>query len=132
MNESRGVHMITVPTNVFPNYAYLSAENAFLKQACEYRDAVITEQQGKLEATQLDAARWRAFKRIIDSQKGEMNSEQLEKTVDSSQYFGRVYEQSSNPTGDRSDRGFRHDPHGQPVEPQSVNDPSFAHRPTRG
>lgn len=78
-----------IHTNITPNINYLSAENAFLKQDIEYKNAVLCEQQTKIDALQSangalqqDAARWRRFKAIIDSQKGDMNSAQLQNIVD--------------------------------------------------
>jgi hypothetical protein len=83
------MNYIPVHTNIVPNYNYLSAENAYLRQNIEYKDAVLCEQQVKMEILtranqqlQLDAQRWQKFKRIIDAQKGELNAEQLQNIVD--------------------------------------------------
>lgn len=92
MNPSQSVHIINVPTSIYPNYNYVATENAFLKQNIEYKDAVICEQQQKIDSLtqanqelQLDAQRWQKFKRMFDAQKGPMNSEQLQHIVDNGQ-----------------------------------------------
>ena len=92
-----------IHTNIAPSYNYLSAENAYLKQNIEYKDAVLTEQQVTIkkfqdDVSQLsqanmqlksendkaasDAARWRVMKKIILSQGGERNLYEVQKTVD--------------------------------------------------
>lgn len=78
-----------IHTNVLPSYNFMQAENSFLKHAIEWRDAVLQEQQAKIEALQRanselqhDALRWNRFKHIIDAQKGELNGKQLENIVD--------------------------------------------------
>jgi hypothetical protein len=97
------MNYIPIHTNIAPNYNYLSAENAYLKQNIEYKDAVICEQQvtiGKMRADteQLskanqafkqerdyavsDAARWRVMKKIILTQGGERQLYEVQKTID--------------------------------------------------
>ena len=92
-----------IHTNVAPNYNYLSAENSFLRQNIEYKDAVLCEQQGtisKLRAdveqlsqanmtlkdqrdrVEHDAARWRVMKSIIRSQGTDKALYVVQKTVD--------------------------------------------------
>lgn len=78
-----------VHTNILPSWNYLSAENAFLKQDIEYKNAVLVEQQGKIDALQRanselqhDALRWSKFKHIIDAQRGELTAVQLQNIVD--------------------------------------------------
>lgn len=78
-----------IHTSIAPNYNFMQAENAYLKQAVEWRDAVLQEQQMKIDALQRanaelqhDAMRWHKFKHIIDAQKGEMSSKQLQNIVD--------------------------------------------------
>jgi len=96
------MNYIPIHTNIAPNYNYLSAENAFLKQDIEYKNAVLCEQKvtiSKLQADaeQLsrasmqfkherdqavaDAARWRVMKRIIDTQGGKQQLQEVEKIV---------------------------------------------------
>jgi len=78
-----------VHTNIAPNYNFVQAENAYLRQSVEYRDAVIVDQQRQIAGLQeensrlqFDAARWNKFKQIIDSQKGDLTSSQLQNIVD--------------------------------------------------
>lgn len=78
-----------IHTNVMPSYNFMQAENAYLKQAIEWRDAVMQEQQGKIESLQRanaelqhDAMRWNKFKHIIDAQKGDLSAKQLQNIVD--------------------------------------------------
>jgi len=96
------MNYIPIHTNIAPNYNYLSAENAYLKQSIEYKDAVICEQQGTInklhaDAQQLsqanmqfkqerdkattDAARWHVMKKIILSQGGGHQLETVEKVI---------------------------------------------------
>lgn len=79
-----------VHTNILPSYNFVQAENAYLKQAIEWRDAVLQEQQMKIDALhkansdlQHDAMRWNKFKHIIDAQKGQLSGKQLQNIVDS-------------------------------------------------
>ena len=78
-----------IHTSIYPSYNYLAAENAFLKQDIEWKNAVLAEQQGKIESLQRanaelqhDALRWNKFKHIIDGQRGELTSRHLESIVD--------------------------------------------------
>lgn len=87
-HSANGYHVIH--TNIAPSYNFMQAENAYLKQSIEWRDAVMIEQQTKIEALQRanselqhDAMRWNKFKHIIDAQKGELNAKQLQNIVDS-------------------------------------------------
>lgn len=94
---------IPIHTNVFPNYNYLSAENSYLKQNIEYKDAVLCEQQAKI--TQLeadinhlsqasngykqerdsfasDARRWAVMQQIIKTQGSDRQLYEVQKIVD--------------------------------------------------
>lgn len=78
-----------IPTNVAPSYAFMQAENAYLRQSIEWRDSMLIEQQGKIENLQRanselqhDAMRWNKFKHIIDQQKGELTGRQIQNIVD--------------------------------------------------
>ena len=95
-------HMI-IQTHVAPNYNYLTAENAFLRQNIEYKNAVLVEQQTTIQKFQTDVAqlseanmtlkseldkavadaeRWRVMKQIIKTQGGERHLYEVQKTVD--------------------------------------------------
>lgn len=97
------MNYIPIHTSVYPNYNYLSAENAFLKQTLEYKDAVIIDQQttiGKLneDIQQLSSAnaglrmerdkaenelqRWKVMKKIIKSQGSDQQLYEVIKTID--------------------------------------------------
>jgi hypothetical protein len=97
------MNYIPIHTNIAPSYNYLNAENAYLKQNIEYKDAVLTEQQVTItkfqdDVSQLsqanmqlksehdkavsDAARWQVMKKIILSQGGERHLYEVQKTVD--------------------------------------------------
>lgn len=97
------MNYIPIHTNIAPSYNYLSAENAYLKQNIEYKDAVLAEQQTTIkkfqdDVSQLsqanmqlksehekavsDAARWQVMKKIILSQGGERHLYEVQKTVD--------------------------------------------------
>lgn len=85
-----------VHTTIVPNWNYLSAENAYLKQEIEWKNAVLVEQQGKIESLQRanselqhDALRWNRFKHIIDGQRGELTGQQLERIVDTGHRGGK-------------------------------------------
>lgn len=103
MNPSNSVHVINVPTSIYPNYNYMATENAFLKQNIEYKDAVICEQQQtinnlKADVQQLsmantslksdkdrfevDAERWRVMKKIIAMQGGDKHARDVQAIVD--------------------------------------------------
>lgn len=92
-----------IPTNVVPNYNYLAAENSFLRQSIEYKDAVLQEQQTKItqlqaDVTQLsqassgykrerdqyadDAMRWHIMQRIIKTQGNDQQLYEVQKIVD--------------------------------------------------
>ena len=78
-----------IKTDVLPSYSCIVAENNYLRHAVEYRDAIAHQLQTKVDALtksvdelEHDAKRWRRFKEIIDSQKGEMSAEQLQRIVD--------------------------------------------------
>jgi len=96
------MNYIPIHTNIAPNYNYLAAENAFLKQDIEYKNAVLCEQKvtiSKLQAdaeqlsqasmqfkqqrdqATADAARWHIMKKIIATQGGEHQLEEVEKIV---------------------------------------------------
>lgn len=97
------MNYIPIHTNIAPNYNYLSAENAFLKQDIEYKNAVLCDQQSTIAKYQADveqlsqanatfkqerdqaaadAARWSVMKQIILSQGGERQLYEVQKTVD--------------------------------------------------
>lgn len=92
-----------IPTSVVPNYNYLAAENAFLRQAIEYKDAVLCEQQTTISKFQSDVAqlseanmtlkaerdkavadaeRWRVMKQIIKTQGNDQQLYEVQKIVD--------------------------------------------------
>jgi len=92
-----------IHTNIAPNYNYLSAENAYLKQDIEFKNAVLLEQQstiGKLKADidQLsqanmdfkvahnkashDAKRWAVMKKMIATQGGQEHAQHIQQVVD--------------------------------------------------
>lgn len=97
------MNYIPIHTNVAPNYNYLNAENAYLKQDIEYKNAVVCEQQTtitKLQAdvqqlsqanTQFkqerdksvaDAERWQVMKKIMATQGNERHIYEVQKAVD--------------------------------------------------
>lgn len=97
------MNYIPIHTNVAPNYNYLSAENAFLRQNIEYKDAVLCEQQATIQKFQADvaqlseanmtlkmerdkavadAARWQVMKQIIKTQGNEQQLYEVQKIVD--------------------------------------------------
>ena len=97
------MNYIPIHTSVYPSYNYLSAENAYLKQSLEYKDAVIIEQQetiNKLNADvcqlsqasatfkqerdklEADAHRWQVMKQIIKTQGNEREVYEVTKIVD--------------------------------------------------
>lgn len=93
MNSSLVGHSVNcypvIHTNIAPSYNFMLAENAYLKQSIEWRDAVMVDQQTKIEALQRanselqhDAMRWNKFKHIIDAQKGQLTAKQLQNIVD--------------------------------------------------
>lgn len=97
------MNYIPIHTNVAPNYNYLAAENAFLKQDIEYKNAVICDQQGtieklkadvdqlsqanmalkkEMESFEDDAQRWQVMKQIIRVQGSERQAYEVQKTID--------------------------------------------------
>lgn len=100
MNPSQSVHIINVPTNIYPNYSYLATENAFLKQNIEYKDAVICEQQttingiqeqmslmqheanSEISKLQFDALRWQTMKKILLKQGGPQKAAEVQGIID--------------------------------------------------
>lgn len=97
------MNYIPIHTNVFPNYNYLSAENAYLKQSIEYKDAVLCEQQMTIQKFQTDveqissanmqikqendrlkndAERWHIMKKILLTQGGEKQLYEVQKIID--------------------------------------------------
>jgi len=97
------MNYIPIHTNIAPNYNYLSAENAYLKQTIEYKDAVLCEQKVTIDKLQADteqlskashtfkqerdaavadAARWQVMKKIILTQGGERQLYEVQKTID--------------------------------------------------
>lgn len=94
---------VPIHTNVYPNYNYLSAENAFLRQNIEYKNAVLCEKQAEVDQLKadvdslsqasvtfkqerdkavLDASRWRVMQQIIRTQGGDKQLYEVQKTVD--------------------------------------------------
>ena len=88
-----------IHTSIYPSYNYLAAENAFLKQDIEYKNAVLVEQQGKidqlekdihqvqterdvLKGCESDARRWHVMKKILLSQGGQRQLYEVSKIVD--------------------------------------------------
>lgn len=103
-------HMV-IPTHIAPNYNYLSAENAFLRQNIEYKDAVLIEQQSTIQklqkdVTQLseanmdlkiqrdkaiaDAERWKIMQQIIRTQGNDQQAYLVGKIVDKDLERGRT------------------------------------------
>jgi hypothetical protein len=90
------MNYIPIHTNIAPNYSYLSAENAYLKQSIEYKDAVLCEQQTAITKLQADtqqfkqerdkavadAERWQVMKKIMASQGNERHIYEVQKAVD--------------------------------------------------
>ena len=97
------MNYIPIHTNIAPNYNYLSAENAYLKQSVEYKDAVLCEQQTKIsqlqdDVSQLsqastkfkqardkfesDAKRWQVMKKILKTQGNEQQLYEVQKIID--------------------------------------------------
>jgi len=94
---------IMIPSSVMPNYNYLAAENSFLRQNVEYKDAVLCEQQSTIQKFQADvqqissanmqikqendklkhdAERWQTMKKILLTQGGERQLYEVQKFVD--------------------------------------------------
>lgn len=97
------MNYIPIHTNIAPNYNYLSAENAYLKQSIEYKDAVLGEQQARITQLQQDveqlsqasakykqerdqyaddAQRWKIMQRIIKTQGNDREAYEVHKIVD--------------------------------------------------
>lgn len=97
------MNYIPIHTNIAPNYNYLSAENAYLKQSIEYKDAVLCEQQTRIAQLQQDveqlsqasaqykqerdqyaddAQRWKIMQRIIKTQGNQREMYEVTKIVD--------------------------------------------------
>jgi hypothetical protein len=97
------MNYIPIHTSIAPNYNYLSAENAFLKQDIEYKNSVICEQQATIEKLRSDveqlsqsnmaikqemqsiennANRWSVMKKIIKFQGSERQAYEVEKIID--------------------------------------------------
>lgn len=97
------MNYIPIHTNVAPNYNYIAAENAFLKQDIEYKNAVICDQKGtidklkadvdqlsqanmalkkEMEAFENDAQRWHVMKQIIRVQGTERQAYDVQKIID--------------------------------------------------
>lgn len=98
------MNYINIPTTIYPSYNYLAAENAFLKQTVEFKDAVLCEQQAAIVKFQADvqqlsqsnmtlkqerdravedAERWRVMQQIIKTQGSDKEAYVVQKTVDS-------------------------------------------------
>lgn len=97
------MNYMPIHTNIYPSYNYLAAENAYLKQSIEYKDAVLADQQtsiGKFRADvdqlsqanmqfrtendklKADADRWRIMKKIILTQGGEQQLNEVQSIVE--------------------------------------------------
>lgn len=93
------MNYIPIHTSIHPTYDYMAAENAFLKQDVEYKNAVLCEQAGTINQLQgelkqvtqerdnakhyeMDARRWQVMKQIILSQGGERQVYEVQKIVD--------------------------------------------------
>lgn len=97
------MNYIPIHTNIAPNYNYLSAENAYLRQSIEYKDAVLCDQQATIKKFQADisqlseanmtlkverdkaiadAERWRVMKQIIRTQGNDEQLYTVQKIVD--------------------------------------------------
>lgn len=97
------MNYIPIHTSIAPNYNYLSAENAYLKQDIEYKNVVLSEQQGHITQLQqdveqlsqasakykqerdqyaTDAHRWRVMQRIIKTQGNDREAYEVHKIVD--------------------------------------------------
>lgn len=89
------MNYMPIHTNVHPSYNFLAAENAYLKQEIEYKNAVLCDQQDRInklghentalklerDASCEDAERWRIMKQIIKTQGSEQALYVVEKTV---------------------------------------------------
>lgn len=97
------MNYVPIHTSVAPNYNYLSAENAYLKQSIEYKDAVLCEQQTTITKLQADtqqlskanmqfkqerdkavadAERWHVMKKIMAEQGNERHIYDVQKAID--------------------------------------------------
>lgn len=97
------MNYVPIHTNVYPSWNYLAAENAYLKQNMEYKDAVLCEQQEKIQNLEkdvnelsranvtfkqerdqalADAERWRVMKKIIGQSGGQQPLYEIQKFVD--------------------------------------------------
>jgi hypothetical protein len=117
------MNYIPIHTNIYPNYNYLSAENAYLKQSIEYKDAVLQEQQTKITQLQADVAqlsqasngykqerdqyaddaqRWKIMQRIIKTQGDPRQMYEVTKIVDREIECERARTGSMEPSNRRS------------------------------
>lgn len=97
------MNYVPIHTNLYPNYNYLSAENAYLKQTLEYKDAVLCEQaetitklqtdvqqasqasntfKAERDKFEADARRWAIMQQIIRQQGCDQHLYQVQKVVD--------------------------------------------------
>ena len=110
------MNYIPIHTSVAPNYNYLSAETAFLKQDIEYKNAVICDQQSiieklksdvdqlsqanmalkkEMESFENDAKRWGVMKQIIKTQGTEQQAYEVQKIIDKDlEHERKVYERN--------------------------------------
>lgn len=114
---------IPIHTNIAPNYNYLSAENAYLRQNIEYKDAVLCEQQTRIAQLQqdvdrlsqasakfkqerdryeIDANRWRIMKQIIHIQGTDKQVYEVTKIIDKEIELGKSRSKSLEPSYRRS------------------------------
>lgn len=93
------MNYIPIHTSIYPTYDYMAAENAFLKQDLEYKNAVLCEQAGTINQLQgelkqvseerdkfrqyeMDARRWHVMKQIIRAQGNDQQVYEVQKIVD--------------------------------------------------
>lgn len=97
------MNYMPIHTSIYPSYDFMVAENAFLKQQIEYKNAVLCEQQttinglqseltestqeksllmSQVDALKADANRWRIMKHIIRGQGGDRHLYDVERAFD--------------------------------------------------
>lgn len=130
-----------IHTNIYPSYNFMAAENAFLKQQIEYKDAVLCEQQHTInglqseltETTQENAllksqvedlhansSKWKIMKQIIRGQGGERHLYDVEKVVDKEMERVRTGKESVE-RSDRRGAGVASYPPPKPYRGSSVH-----------
>lgn len=117
------MNYIPIHTNIAPNYNYLSAENAYLKQNIEYKNVVLSEQQARIAQLQqdveqlsqasakykqerdqhaADAQRWQVMQRIIKTQGSAREAYEVHKIVDKEISRGYASQNSLGTSHNRS------------------------------